>query len=101
MPAWPAGTLEGDRLYLTATEAGQLADFAEVADTNTAIATELAAAVDELVDGHNALVRAGRAEHALAEMRLVMLEDERRARLWDRLSTWSIIAVLGVIGATD
>lgn len=97
LPAWPAGAVEGDRLYLTAAEANQLADFGEVSHTNYRIATELAEAVDELSEGYNDLVRAGNAEHELAELRGRMVEEERRARLWDKLSTWSILGLLGVL----
>jgi hypothetical protein len=93
LPAWPE---IGDDLTLTPAAASALLDFAEVADANYEVAMELSKAVKELQHGHNALVRAGAAEHELAELRGLLLREERRARLWDKL-LWGGIGLVGVL----
>lgn len=100
-PELPVGTVEGQRLYFTPAEADTLTDFVDVADGNYEIATELAESVDSMRGAYNDLVRAGNAEHELAELLRRMLEEERRARLWDKLSSWSIIGFLGIISVVD
>jgi hypothetical protein len=96
LPEWPEATPCGANLCLTPTQADALLTFAGVADENYTIAAELAGAVDELTTAHNALVRAGSAEHELSELRATTLDAERRARLWDKVGSWSLILLLGI-----
>ena len=95
LPAPPAGTVEGDRLYFTPAEAEELLLYLEVAEGNGEIGAELAAALEDLSRAYSSAVTAGSAEHELSESRRVQLEEERRARLWDKLSVWSVLALLG------
>lgn len=77
-------------------EASALRLYGQIAESNTEIASQLSVASDELTRAYNGLVDAGSAEHELAEMRLVMLEEERRARRWDKLSYWWLLGLIGV-----
>lgn len=72
-----------------------LAAYSTAAEANTEIASELAKALEAMHDAHDEAVRAGRAEHELAELRGRMLHEERQ-RNWIsevRAAVWLAIGV--------
>lgn len=96
LPAWPLAEACGDRLCLTPAAAATLNQYAEVAEANQVIARSNAAAVDELTGSYNRLVESGAAEHTLAEMRGLMLFEERRARLLEKW-LWGGVGFAGLL----
>lgn len=70
--------------------------FVIAADANTEVADALADALVEQKRATGHLVDAGRAQRQVAELRQEMLEDERRRHLWDSVTHWVLIVVLGV-----
>lgn len=75
---------------------GNLQEVLEVTLANAEIADENAAALDEAAKAYNALIEAGAKQHELTELRGRIIVEERRARLWEKLATWPLIAILGV-----
>lgn len=57
--------------------------YMQAAEGNTEIAAENAQALDAMRSAYEAAVRAGSAEHELAELRGRMLHEERQQRWWD------------------
>ena len=98
LPQWPESTICGPSVCLTPQAANALLLYADVADQNYTIGVELAGAVDELGVAYNSLVKAGAAEHELAELRGDLVDAERKARVWDKLGYWSLLALLGAAG---
>lgn len=94
LPNWPGIS---DDLQLTPQQAEQLLHYADIAEANAQIARELSAAVEALAASHAGLVEAGSAEHELAEIRARQLEEERRARTWDKL----LFGTLGLLGVVE
>jgi len=78
-----------------------LDEVLEAAIGNYDIAEANAETLIALSRAYNDLLAAGEAEFELAESRRRLLEEERRARLWDKLSTWSILAILGAGAAIN
>ena len=95
LPAWSDAVPCGEALCLTPAQADALLTYSDVADANYEIAVELAGAVDELGVAYNSLVKAGTAEYELSELRGEMVEAERKGRLWDKMSYWALLGLLG------
>jgi hypothetical protein len=87
----PIPELESDLSNLDEVLEATLANY-DIAEAN-------AQSLEDISRAYNDLLSAGDAEFQLSEFRLQMLEAERKARLWDKLSTWSILALLGVASA--
>jgi uncharacterized protein (DUF608 family) len=66
-----------------------------VAETNKQIADENAQTILAQKRAINGLVEAGKAQRQVAEIRLQMLEDERRRSLWNSITYWVVIGALG------
>ena len=75
---------------------GNLSEVLEAATANTEIADANAYALEAQARGYNELLAAGEATQSLAEMRRVALEDERRTRMWERLTYWPLIFLLAI-----
>lgn len=91
-------------LPLQATENGFIYDPAGVraldaykacAETNQAVADAHAAQIDANRAGQAALIEAGQAQHRVVALQREIIEEERRARFWERLQYWFLIAVFG------
>lgn len=80
-----------------AADLGNLESVLEAALGNFDIAEANARALEEMSRAYNAALDAGEAEFDLGQIRARQLAEERRARVWDRLSIWSILAVIGVL----
>lgn len=103
LPAWPRVEfvdVDGRELAAFDLEGFRALERIRVAaEGNTAIAGAHADQVGALHRQNAALIDAGAAEHELAEIRGQLLAEERRARLWDRLQHWAVLALLGVAAA--
>lgn len=96
IPLWPEFIEADGVLTLTAQGGQKLRIYREVAEVNHEIAWDHVDQIAELRIAHDALARAGQAEYEIAELRLVTLEEERRAHLWSRFSDWLAMAILAV-----
>lgn len=95
-PEWPEIAVEGSQAVLSEAGLRRLAEIRELAEANRELAQVHAERIQALEQAHDSLVRAGQSEYELAELRGRLLEEERRARLWDKL-TYGGLALLGVI----
>ena len=68
---------------------------------NFELAEATARALEAQSRAYNNVLDAGQAEHELSNFRLKMLEEERRARLWQNIGHWGLIGILGIAAATD
>jgi len=62
------------------------------AEANEFLVSEHAQQIGQLKVTRRALVEAGQSQRRIAEMRLTMLEDERRHHLWSNIGYWILIA---------
>lgn len=65
---------------------------------NTEIAAANADQVDDLRDAARSLIAAGKAQRRVAELRREILEEERRAHLYEKVGLWAML-VLVIAGA--
>lgn len=72
-----------------------LEDYRSCAEANQSIVDLHAAQIGELKVARGALVSAGKHQRNIADMRLEMLEDERRHNFWTSLGYWVVIVGLG------
>ena len=80
-----------------ASDLSNIESVLEAALGNYDIAEANAKALEEMSRAYNSSLDAGEAEFELGQIRARQLAEERRARLWDKLSTWSIVAFLGLL----
>ncbi len=86
LPQWPLPTSFTDTEATFDLEAVRaLEAHRVVADANTAIATAHAGQIDELRSAAGYLVEAGAAQRRVADLRLEILEEERRSWLWQKM----------------
>lgn len=81
--------------------AEDMSNLGQVLETglgNYDIARANAAAVESMSRAYNAALDAGEAQHDVAEARAVLLEEERRARRWDKLQYWALVVLIGAAG---
>jgi hypothetical protein len=95
IPDWPQAEIRDGGAWFDASGMRELSVARAASEANAEIAAEHAAAIEDLQEAVRQLARAGSAEHELAELRGRMLEDERRARLWDRW-LWLGLGLLGL-----
>ena len=76
--------------------AQNLEEYRVCSEANEAIATSHALQIYQLKVARKALTEAGDAQQNISEMRLQMLEDERRHNLWTSVGYWVVIIALGV-----
>ncbi len=97
LPQWPLPTSFTDSSATFGLEAVRaLEAHRVVADANTAIATAHAGQIDELRAAAGYLVEAGAAQRRVADLRLEILQEERRSWLWQKmgyLTGYLLIAV--------
>ncbi len=97
LPLFPTFGESADGLVtLTPAEGQELLIYQVAAEANTEIAWEHADQVADMRTAYNALSRAGQAEHEIAELRQTLLEEERRAHFWSRITDWILIGILGI-----
>jgi len=90
----PDSVAGGDIVYSNA-GVNDLDAYRTCSEANAGIAGENAKTVDELKIARKALVEAGQAQRAVAELRSQIIEDERQARMWERVQYWFLIVVFG------
>ncbi len=66
---------------------------------NTEIAEEHAGKIDDLQTAVKALVDAGKGQRLIADMRLEILEEERRHHFWERLAYYAgmVFVIIGAV----
>lgn len=96
LPGLPVPTIEGDKVVLTAPQAAQVREYGIIARANTDMAGEYAGSINERKRANAALVDAGKAQRVQSEIRLEMLEDERRHNFFEKIGLYIVIIALGV-----
>ena len=93
--AWPAPVAETDTT-VTFDLAGAVAlrDFQIVSEGNYEIGSELSAQVTELKTERDALVAAGKGQRAVSDLRLEILEEERRSHMIEKVGYWIAMGLL-------
>lgn len=78
-------------------EAGvnELEAYRVCSEANAGMANEHAAQIGELKTSRAALVEAGKSQRNIADMKQVMLEDERRHNFWTSIGYWILIVGMG------
>lgn len=99
LPPLPSAEVQGDSLTLGGDPVSSatfqaLVEYRTAAEANTTIAAANADQAEELIRASTALFLAGRAEHQIAELRLALLEEERRARLYADVRTYSLLGIV-------
>lgn len=64
-------------------------------EANKQIAQEHAQQIRYLKESRMHLVEAGKSQRMIADMRQQMLEEERKARFWNNLTLYAVIAAMG------
>ena len=96
LPELPKPTIVGDTVVLDASQAAQIRAYGIIARANTTMAEEYSKSINERQRANTALVEAGKAQRVQSEMRLEMLEDERRHNFFTSIGYWVVIIALGV-----
>ena len=96
LPELPKPTIVGETVVLDASQAAQVRSYGIIARANTVMAEEYSKSINERKRANTALVEAGKAQRAQSEMRLEMLEDERRHNFFTSIGYWVIIVALGI-----
>ncbi len=101
LPEFPSpASMTEDTVMFDLTGANAISAYIVVAEANTDIAYEHAEQIDDLRVASKALVDAGKAQRKVADLRLEILEEERRHWFWEKLSYiggFLLIAVAVVI----
>lgn len=95
LPELPKPTIVGDQVVLDASQASRIREYGIIARANTMMAQEYSTSINERKRANTALVEAGQAQRVQSEMRLQMLQDERRHNAWTSIGYWIIIIGLG------
>ena len=96
LPELPKPTIVGDTVVLDSGEAALIRAYGIIARANTTMAEEYSKSINERKRANTALVEAGQAQRIQSEMRLEMLEDERRHNFFTSIGYWVVIIALGV-----
>lgn len=88
-------TSNGNSATFSLASINALDAYMDVAENNTRLANEHARQLDANRIAMAEIVSAGKHQRRIADLRLEMIRDERRARFWDGLQYWVIIAALG------
>lgn len=67
----------------------------ECAEASITVALERTREVNQHRIAEAALIDAGKHQRRIAELRREMLDDERKARGWERLQYWFLLGILG------
>ena len=95
LPELPKPAIVGDQGVLTADQAAQVRDYGIIARGNTTMADEYSKAINERQRANAALIEAGKAQRIQSELRLEMLEDERKHNFFEKIGLYVIIIALG------
>ena len=87
--------IEDDRITYDEAGVNALDAYRTCAETNQIVAAERTAEVNQHRVAEASLVEAGQHQRRIAELQRELLEDERRARFWERTQYWFMIVVLG------
>ncbi len=92
---WPSPVSETDTT-VTFDLAGAIAlrDFQIVSEGNYEIGSELSAQVTALKTERDALVAAGKGQRAISDLRLEILEEERRSHMIEKVGYWIAMGLL-------
>ena len=86
--------MTGNTLVYGVGAANDLETYRVCAEANKAIAAEHVTQIAQLKIARAGLVDAGQAQQRIAQMRLEMLEDERRHNFWQNVGQWVLIVGL-------
>lgn len=90
LPEWPQETsFTEDEVTFDLSGARALAAYRVVGEGNTELAEEHAAQIDDLKEAAAALVEAGRAQRRVADLRLEILQEERRHHLIEKITMYA------------
>ena len=99
LPEWPDETsFTEDEITFDLSGARALSAYRATGEGNTEIADANAEQIDELRKAAAALVEAGQAQRRVADLRLEILQEERRHHAWERAGYWTGM-LLVIIGA--
>lgn len=90
-------TAEGEGLFISKQDVDVLEAYQIIAEGNTEIARENAAALLMMERAYNELLWAGKGQQRLTEIQTELLEAERRAHFWD-LWFYRALLGLGIVG---
>ena len=100
LPEWPQETSETeDEVTFDLSGARALADYRIIGEGNTELAEEHAAQIDDLKDAVLSLVEGGRAQRRIADLRLEILEEERRHHFIEKMGLYAL--ALFALGAAS
>ena len=85
----------GDAIVYGEDRIHDLEAYRVCAEANQAVVDEHAAQIGDLKQSRASLTSAGAHQRNIADMRLEMLEDERRHNFWTTLGYWVVIVGLG------
>ena len=85
-----------DTLVFDLEGARALQAYQVAAEANTEIASELSEQVNDLNDATSSLVEAGKAQRVVADLRLEILEEERKNWFWEKTMYWAGFAIIAI-----
>ena len=95
LPKLPKPEIVGDAVILTGSQAEQVREYGIIARTNTTMAEEYSKAINERQRANTALVGAGKAQRAQAEILREQLQDERRHNFFEKIGLYIVVIALG------
>ncbi len=98
LPEWPQEASSTDHSVTFDLEGARaISAYIATAEGNTAIALEHAAQIDALNQAAAALIEAGMAQRKVADLRLEILQEERRHNVIEKIGLYAMmIAALGI-----
>ena len=97
LPEFPSPASVGmDTVTFDIDGANAISAYIVTAEANTGIAEEHAGQIDDLRVASQSLIDAGKAQRTVADLRLEILEEERRHWFWERISYWAGFLIIGV-----
>ena len=96
LPELPKPTIVGDTVVLNPSQAAQIRAYGIISRANTVMAEEYSRSINERKRANTALVGAGKAQRAQAEILREQLQDERRHNFFEKIGLYIVVIALGV-----
>ena len=97
LPEFPSPASVGmDTVTFDIDGANAISAYIVTAEANTGIAEEHAGQIDDLRVASQSLVDAGKAQRVVADLRLEILEEERRHWFWEKTGYWAGFLIIGL-----